>query len=139
MDASIPDSGSIDTLHRCEATEYIGRAKPHGVHGGDPVSVLGGLFSTTVPPRSVTAFVHEAGSPWPTADLLYEDVGLTVTFDASGSTPGTIERYEWDFGDGTGAEVVSPVHAYATAGTYDVILTVTEAMGGVDTVSAAVT
>ena len=51
-------------------------------------------------------------------------VRTRVTFDASGSTDdGTISRYEWDFGDGTFGEGVSPSHTF-TPGTYQVTLRV---------------
>lgn len=36
---------------------------------------------------------------------------------------------QWDLGDGTTTSVVDPVHTYAQAGTYDVLLTVTSALG----------
>jgi LysM repeat protein len=55
-----------------------------------------------------------------------------VTFDGSASTDadGTIESYEWDFGDGsergTGATVT---HGYTSAGSYVVTLTVTDNCG----------
>jgi PKD repeat protein len=56
--------------------------------------------------------------------------GQLIQFDGSGSSdmPGTIDRYDWDFGDGNtlsngGAQ---PSHAYAHAGQYTVTLTVTD-------------
>ncbi len=54
--------------------------------------------------------------------------GETVTFDGTGSSDpdGTVEEWNWDFGDGntdTGAE---PTHVYAAAGSYTVTLTVVD-------------
>jgi parallel beta-helix repeat protein len=64
-------------------------------------------------------------------------VGDTVTFDASGSADpdGTIVLYEWDLGDGTSDGVTSPMitHAYATEGSYTVVLTVIDNGGLSDT------
>jgi len=53
---------------------------------------------------------------------------LSVYFDASASSDpdGTIARYEWDFGDGTGATGVTTVHTYEAPGRYLVRLTVTD-------------
>jgi PKD repeat protein len=55
---------------------------------------------------------------------------LTVTFDASGSSPA--DSYAWDFDDGTTGSGVSVTHAYAAPGAYDAQLTVT---AGADTAS----
>ena len=57
--------------------------------------------------------------------------GAPVQFDCSGSTDDVgIAQYEWDFADqgdtGTGRK---PKHAYAEAGAYRVILTVTDNQG----------
>lgn len=53
-----------------------------------------------------------------------------VFFDASASTDdGTIVSYAWDFGDGSGASGRQTSHAYALAGVYRVVLTVTDDRG----------
>lgn len=49
--------------------------------------------------------------------------GETVTFDGSGST-GAIDKYEWDFGDGTKALGKVVTHAYQFDGNYSATLTV---------------
>jgi PKD repeat protein/dienelactone hydrolase len=58
-------------------------------------------------------------------------VNQTITFDASNSTDpgGTIENYEWDFGDGEKAEGEIITHSYSSAGNYTVKLTVTDNEG----------
>jgi hypothetical protein len=58
--------------------------------------------------------------------------GEEVTFDGSASTddqPTSELAYEWDFGDGTGDTGQVVRHEYATGGTYDATLTVTDADG----------
>ena len=54
--------------------------------------------------------------------------GLTCSFSAAGSydSDGTIVGYRWQFGDGQTATGATPTHTYAGAGSYQVILTVTD-------------
>jgi PKD repeat protein len=53
-----------------------------------------------------------------------------VHFDAS-SSKGTIVSYSWNFGDGGSSTSSSPTarHSYSLAGTYNVVLTVTDDLG----------
>ncbi|MBN1494771.1 PKD domain-containing protein [Candidatus Peregrinibacteria bacterium] len=56
-------------------------------------------------------------------------VNKTYTFDAikSLSPVGAITKYEWNFGDGTqSAKTRSVLHSFASEGTYNVVLTVTD-------------
>jgi len=71
----------------------------------------------------------------PTASLTADgqQAGQDSSFDASASTDpdGTVEQFDWDFGDGTtltdgGA---TPTHTYAAGGEYTVRLTVTDDEG----------
>jgi Flp pilus assembly protein TadG/chitodextrinase len=79
--------------------------------------------------------------PSPTAAFTVSDttpdVGDTVSFDASGSlSPGaTISSYNWSFG---GSNVIE-TQTYASAGTYNVVLTVTDSRGQSATSSATIT
>jgi PKD repeat protein len=68
-------------------------------------------------------------------------VFTTFEFDGAGSadSDGTIESYEWDFGDGITSSSVSPSHVYAAAGVYEATLTVTDDNGATDTDSVTVT
>jgi hypothetical protein len=72
------------------------------------------------------------------------EIGTAVGFDASASDDpdGVISRYEWDFdGDGqTDAAHVVPRanHTYASAGTFDVSLTVADTFGVTDTATRTV-
>lgn len=49
--------------------------------------------------------------------------GMTATF----SNQSTSGRYQWQFGDGATSSQTNPSHTYASAGTYQVTLTVTAA------------
>ena len=66
---------------------------------------------------------------------------MQVTFDSSGSSDpdGTIASYSWNFGDGQSSTTANPSHGYATAGTYDVTLTVTDNLGKSSSVTHQVT
>ncbi|EIC09471.1 PKD domain containing protein, partial [Microbacterium laevaniformans OR221] len=77
----------------------------------------------------------------PTAAFTATPAGLTTAFDGSTSadSDGSIVSYAWDFGDqstGTGA---TASHTYAAAGTYQVVLTVTDDRGATGTKTSAVT
>lgn len=69
--------------------------------------------------------------------------GVQVSFFSTGSSDsdGSISAYLWDFGDGATSSLVNPTHAYASAGSYTVSLTVTDndAATGNDTATATVT
>lgn len=82
----------------------------------------------------------------PQASLLAGPVSgpapLTTNFDASGSTDpeGTALSYLWDFGDGNSATSAITQHTYNATGiqSFNAVLTVTDADGGVDTASVVV-
>ena len=78
------------------------------------ITVTGGVASFTFSPASPT-------------------VGQTVTFTST-STGAT--SYLWNFGDGNTSTLQNPTHAFSTANTFSVSLTIN---GGVSTVSHSVT
>jgi PKD repeat protein len=70
----------------------------------------------------------ENESPVANANGPYSGVeGSVVQFTSDGSydPDGNIESYLWNFGDGNASALQNPVHTYSTAGTYTVILKVT--------------
>ncbi len=77
----------------------------------------------------------------PIASFTSTCTSLDCLFDASASTVrvGQIIGYEWDFGDGTAGTGITPAHSYASAGTYDVSLTVRTRSGKKGTLVKQVT
>ena len=59
------------------------------------------------------------------ANLTKVCLGDTITF--TDSTTNNPTSWNWDFGDGNSSTAQNPTHVYATAGTYDVKLVVTNA------------
>ena len=68
-------------------------------------------------------------------DVLY--AGTSVSFSSSCSK--AAQYYYWDFGDGTHSTDVNPDHVYADAGTYDVVLGVTDADGNTASTTSGIT
>ena len=67
--------------------------------------------------------------------------GQTIVFDGSDSQDpdGTIESYQWDFGDGNSDSGITVEHSYTESGTYTVTLTVTDNEGAEDSDTLKVT
>ena len=53
--------------------------------------------------------------------------------DGSSASPGTIQAWSWDLGDGATSDAQNPNHTYAANGTYTVCLTATDGDGLSDT------
>jgi PKD repeat protein/erythromycin esterase-like protein len=66
------------------------------------------------------------------------DIGLVDT-SVTHPSQGGITQWNWNFGDGNSSAVQNPNHSYAGPGTYNVSLTVTNALGCSQTASQAVT
>ena len=70
----------------------------------------------------------------PKAEYIFTSNKFIVNFtDQSLDTDGTIEGWEWDFGDGVIGYEQNPIHQYSDAGTYEVKLTVTDDDGDSNT------
>jgi PKD repeat protein len=81
----------------------------------------------------------------PTASFVFSPtspgINQPIVFNASASTaaPGrTLVRYDWNFGSGAPQSGVTVTKSYDVAGTYNVVLTVTDDVGQTDTETRAV-
>jgi PKD repeat protein len=74
----------------------------------------------------------------PLAAFSYSCSGKSCEFDGGTSSDDAgIAAYAWNFGDGSSGNGVSPAHTYPSQGNYTVTLTVWDAEGATDSVSAA--
>ncbi|HEY1115391.1 MAG TPA: PKD domain-containing protein [Chitinophagaceae bacterium] len=74
----------------------------------------------------------------PSKQVLCKGEVLTLTTPSINAA--NIASWQWNFGDGTTSADVSTVsHSYTKAGTYTVLLTITDVLGCVDTRSAEIT
>jgi len=64
----------------------------------------------------------------PMAGFSYSSLGLNVSF-LDDSIDDNLVSWSWDFGDGTHSSEQNPIHRYDSFGSYDVMLTVTDALG----------
>lgn len=91
----------------------------------------------------LTKIVQTVDTPNVAPAAAFTDVvnALEATLDASASQDpdGSIVSYTWDFGDGTSGTGMTTTHTYATAGNYQVKLTVTDNKNATDTATKQVT
>ncbi|MDY6976526.1 MAG: S8 family serine peptidase [Pseudomonadota bacterium] len=89
----------------------------------------------------VVTGIGEVGPTPPNSAFTFDASGLSVSFtNNSNDVNDDIVSYSWDFGDGATSTEESPTHVYASTGSYDVTLTVTDSEGqtGVSTETVSV-
>lgn len=73
-----------------------------------------------------------------TASRTGGEVPLGIKFDMS-CTTGSPVKIEWNFGDGTTADIKDPVHVFEDAGLYEVLLKLTDNAGSISTHIVSIT
>lgn len=122
--------GFYDGIHTCAADRkgnlYLGGQVENNIWGGSiaPYTSVGG---------NTDFFIMKYGvdcgcSSWPVAAYNYSGIGLSRSFNYTGTTVG-IDSLRWYFGDGTTATGFTPTHTYAYADTYTVCVRVYSSCG----------
>lgn len=132
------DGTTITTSSSSSASHTYGTAGTYHVDvktlGPDGIIVLSEyLQDVTVlnpPPPTLTTISASPRSP---------AINQSVSFSSDARDPDDLPlSYAWDFGDGTTSLSATPTHSYATANSYIVSLTVSDAFGGSKTRSIAI-
>ncbi len=80
------------------------------------------------------------GNTAPVSNFAYTKNQLAVSFtDQSTDSNGSVVAWEWNFGDGNTSTIQNPIHTYASSGTYNVSLKVTDNDGATNTSQQSVT
>ncbi|MCL2912786.1 PKD domain-containing protein [Shewanella corallii] len=133
-DASSDADGSVD-LYSWDFGDGNQSAQASPVHtyaatGSYNVSLTVTDDNGATNTRSARVSVSAAVNQPPVADFVVNTSGLTANFiDQSQDSDGSIVEWMWDFGDGAQSSSASPAHTYASVGTYQVSLTVTDDEG----------
>ncbi len=102
-------------------TTYYYKVRAYDIYGNYSESTVEHSYANNVDKIAPVAELPET---------VFGFTGMEVGFDGTMSNDNVrINRYEWDFGDGTTTTGVRPSHTYEESGTYNVTLTVRDAAG----------
>jgi hypothetical protein len=127
----------LNEFEELELSKPVERTTPTLVHKfstGGPHTIALTVFAADGTSIGAAKTIHIGAAP-PSAAFSVSTSsptpGQSVSFDASASTAGTgsISSYEWKFGDGSTATGATASHTYATAGSYEAVLMVTDGSG----------
>jgi PKD repeat protein len=127
-----------------DASTAVGPAPTHAYadNGSFPVTLRVSDATGRTATTSFSVAIVNAAPSVKLAGPAAGSAGLPLTFTAAATDPGTADQaagfsFAWDFGDGAVATGASPSHAYATAGTYTVLVTATDKDGAQSTPATA--
>ncbi|MBS1635206.1 MAG: gliding motility-associated C-terminal domain-containing protein [Bacteroidetes bacterium] len=122
---------SLTTVLAANSASYSPSISANGTYTYYAQGTLNGCVSAATPITAGYYNIHAIA----TADVYTGNAPLSVNFTGSNSTGVTsTDQFSWVFGDGNGTSQIDPNHVFNSGGTYDVVLTVTDAESGcVDT------
>jgi PKD repeat protein len=122
-----------------DGTTTGGRVAVHRFSPGS-YSVRLTVTDTNNQSTSIARLLSVGAGTAPTASFVFSPatpgINQDIVFNASASTAGPgrrIVRYDWNFGSGAGQTGITVTKQYDVAGTYNVVLTVTDDVGQTDT------
>jgi PKD repeat protein len=132
---------TLDSGRICSAWADSGVPVPAGTYGHITATTNASSDKATMWSIVLPRSDQPPGNVTPTADFTPSCTFLDCGFDSSGSVDpdGSIASFAWTFGDGGTSTEADPSHSFATAGAYDVTLTVTDNQGATDSVTTALT
>lgn len=131
-----PTSNGSLSLNADGSFEYTAN---EGFAGSDSFTYTASDGVASSSPATVTIDVSAPGNVPPVASFTSSCDDLTCDFgDTSTDSDGTINAWDWTFGDGNTSTEQHPSHTYAAEGDYTVTLTVTDDDGATDNTSAVV-
>jgi PKD repeat protein len=149
------DGKAVGTNPQTGAQSYSGHWKVGSDNTWGPQPYFAGtidevaVYSRALPAAEVSEHYRLGGgaapvvpnkAPVAAASVTAKDLTVAADGSASSDADGTIASYSWNFGDNTAAESgVTASHTYAAAGTYSVVLTVTDDKGATNAVTKSVT
>ncbi|WP_229381030.1 immune inhibitor A domain-containing protein [Shewanella psychropiezotolerans] len=99
------------------------------------LTVTDGLGSSVVTSQTIMVALPVP----PVAGFTFVTNDLSVTFTDTTTGGEGVMTYSWEFGDSQTSTAQSPSHTYASAGTYTVMMTVTDSLGVVSSRSTSIT
>jgi len=116
-----PPKGTETGAYNAEMSLSLSNAAAY--KGKDEISLLISVERFNEPP------VADAGGD----KIVYVDENINFDGSSSSDPDGSIQSYEWDYGDGSTGSGETATHKYSEQGDYTVILTVTDNDGAKDT------
>lgn len=128
-------------LNGVEGGDFLAELSASTVIGASGIVTFGDFSGDSAQAATGATFAFPSSNAAPVAAFTCTPTGLSVACSAAASSDadGAIEAYAWTFGDASSDAGVSVNHAYATAGEYDVTLTVTDDLGATGTLTKEVT
>ncbi len=147
--ASFDEDGTLQTyrwnLANQDAEEYVTgdpKAAYSLAEGGDltiTLVVVDDLGERSLPVSDQIYVNHAPVAQFRLSTFQPAENEALLIEDCSHDVDGTVQVWEWDFGDGNTSQQPSPSHTYTTSGAYEIRLEVLDELGATGTATASVT